>query len=86
MGSSVETLYRLVDRRVEALEFIVGESSRCAGKTLKELELKPGILIASVIREGKSAIPDGSTVISPGDRAIVVTTTSGLKDLDSILA
>jgi trk system potassium uptake protein TrkA len=30
MGSSVETLYRLVDRRVEALEFIVGEGSSAA--------------------------------------------------------
>jgi trk system potassium uptake protein TrkA len=86
MGSSVETLYRLVDRRVEALEFIVGESSRCAGRMLKELEIKPDILIASVIRGGKSVIPDGNTEILPGDRAIVVTTTNGLDDLDDILA
>jgi trk system potassium uptake protein TrkA len=86
MGSSVETLYRLVDRRVEALEFIVGESSRCAGRMLKELEIKPDILIASVIRGGKSVIPDGNTEILPGDRAIVVTTNNGLDDLDDILA
>lgn len=86
MGSSVETLYRLVDRRVEALEFIVGESSKCAGRMLKELEIKPDILIASVIRGGKSVIPDGNTEILPGDRAIVVTTNNGLDDLDDILA
>jgi trk system potassium uptake protein TrkA len=53
---------------------------------LKELELKPDILIASVIRGGKSVIPDGNTEILPGDRAIVVTTTNGLDDLDDILA
>jgi trk system potassium uptake protein TrkA len=84
-GSNVETLYRLVDRRVEALEFNVSEASRCAGHTLRELQLKPDMLIAAVIRGGKSMIPDGHTQILPGDKAIVVTTNSGLNDFDSII-
>ena len=84
-GSNVETLYHLVDRRVEALEFNVGEASRCTLRELKDLQLKPDILIASVIRGGKSSIPDGHTRIMPGDKAIVVTTKSGLSDLDAIL-
>ena len=84
-GSSVETLYRLVDKRVEALEFSVSPGARCTGKPLKKLSLKPGILIASVIREGKSMIPDGNTDIRAGDRAIVITTNTGLNSLDDIL-
>jgi trk system potassium uptake protein TrkA len=71
---------------VEALEFNVGETSRCVGRLLKDLTLKPDLLIASVIRGGKSVIPDGRTQIMPGDHAIVVTTNSGLKDFDAILA
>lgn len=84
-GSNVETLYRLVDGRVEALEFNVGEASRCTRSPLSDLNLKSGILIASVIRGGKSMIPDGHTQMLPGDRAIIITTTSGLGDLDAIL-
>ncbi len=85
MGSSVETLYRLVDRRVEALEFIVRQGSKCIDRPLKDLKLKPNMLIASVVRNGKSQIPDGGTRIKAGDRAIIVTTDNGLDDLDDIL-
>lgn len=84
-GSNVETLYRLVDGRAEALEFNVGEASRCTRSPLRDLNLKSGILIAAVIRGGRSMIPDGHTQMLPGDRAIIVTTTNGLDDLDAIL-
>ena len=41
MGSSMETLYRLADGKVEALEFRVEEGSACVGVPLKDLKLKP---------------------------------------------
>lgn len=85
-GSSVETLYRLVDRRVEALEFSVSPGARASGIPLKKVSLRPGILIAAIIRDGKGMIPDGNSVIRPGDRAIVITTNAGLNSLDDILS
>jgi len=84
-GSSVETLYRLMDGKVEALEFRAGEKSRCIGITLRDLKLRPEILIASILRGDQILVPDGDTRILAGDRVVVVTTRSGLVDLDGIL-
>ena len=84
-GSSVETLYRLNDGKVEALEFVAGANSRCIGKPLKELRVKSKVLMAAVIRGNECIIPNGDTEIAPGDKAIVVTTETGLRDLDAIL-
>ena len=84
-GSSMETLYRLADGKAEALEFRVSKDARCAGIPLSELNLKPNVLIAGVIRGNKTLVPDGSTVIQPGDHAVIVTDAGWLQDIDSIL-
>ena len=84
--SSVETLYRLMDNQVEALEFRVGESGRCVGRCLRDLNLRGNVLLAAIIRNGEFLIPGGNTQLLPGDHAVVVTTRSDLQDLDSILA
>lgn len=85
MGSSMETLYRLADGKAEALEFKVREGSACVGIPLKDLKLKPNILICAIIRGSKSIIPDGNTLICPGDHAVIVTAAGRLKDLDAIV-
>lgn len=85
-GSSMETLYKLADGRVEALEFRVGESFACAGQTLRELKLRPSVLICGIIRGSKSIIPDGNTAILAGDHAIIVAAAGKVKRLEDILA
>ena len=85
MGSSMETLYRLADGKVEALEFKVREGSAVVGVPLKDLKLKPNILIGAIIRGHASIIPDGNTCIQPGDHAVIVTAAGRLKDLDAIV-
>lgn len=84
-GSSMETLYKLADGQVEALEFCVRENSRCIGKPLKEMNIRPGILLCALIRGSRSIIPDGSTCILPGDHAVVISAAGRLTSLDSIL-
>ena len=85
LGSSMETLYRVADGKVEALEFKVGEDAKCIGKPLKQLKLKKNILVAGIIRGSKCLIPDGSTEIQAGDHAVIVTAAGRLKDLDEIV-
>ena len=83
-GSSVQTLYRLSDGSVEALEFTVHEGDACTRRPLRELKLRPDVLIAALIRGNKSILPDGSTRIQPGDHAVVITA-HRLRSLDEIL-
>ena len=85
LGSKVETLYRLGNGMIEALEFAVSADFSAQNITLKKMELVPGILIAGIIRDQKKIIPSGDDVILPGDRVIVVTTSKGLYDLEDIL-
>lgn len=85
IGSNIETLYRLNNDRVEALEFIVRENSPVAGIPLQELKLKPGLLICCVNHKGNITIPGGQSRISVGDTVIIVTTVTGLRDISDIL-
>ena len=84
-GSSMETLYRLVDGKVEVLEFCVQEDSKCIRTPLRELRLRQNVLISAIIRGRKSVIPNGNTIILPGDHAIIVTTDRHLRSLEDIL-
>lgn len=83
--SNVETLYRLVDGKAEALEFIVGANARVAGKTLMELDIKKNTLLCSIYRKGKIIKPSGQERIEAGDSVVVVTTNKGLNGIDDIL-
>lgn len=85
LGSKVETLYKLVDGKAEALEFIVQPDFKYVNIPLKSMELKSNILIAGIIRGRKAVIPAGEDMIYPGDRVIVVAAGRKLNDLSDIM-
>ena len=85
IGSNVETLYRLVNNRVEALEFVIRQSSPILDIPLEKLSLKKNLLIASIYRDGVLIMPNGQDVMSIGDKVIVVTTNQGLDDISDIV-
>ena len=88
-GSQVETLYKLMDGQVEALEFRVNQPVE--GLTYVPLRvlaktMKPNILIAGIIRNRKTIVPGGEDVFCPEDRVIVLASGHRLADLSDILA
>jgi trk system potassium uptake protein TrkA len=85
VGSNVETLYKMADNRVEALEFRVRTNMSLLGTPLMDLRLKKNLLIACINRKGKIIIPGGQDTIEMGDTVIVVTTNTGLSDLSDIM-
>lgn len=84
-GNSIKTLYRLVEGKVEALEFVISPNNRSIGIPLKELSIRKNLLIACIIRGNKVIIPNGNEKIKPNDSVIVVTTNQMLQDFDDIL-
>lgn len=84
-GSNVETLYKLLDGKAEALEFKVAVDSRAIGIPFKEIKLKSNILIAGITRDTQIIIPSGNDMILAGDRVIVISAEQRLNDLDDIL-
>lgn len=86
IGSTVEALYRIIENKAEALEFIVNSGSPVVGQPLEKLSLKKNLLIGCINRKGKIMIPNGKTEIEAGDTVIVITTQTGLNDISEILA
>ncbi len=84
-GSNVETLYKIVNNKVEALEFYVRNNSKLIGISLEKLKIKSNLLVACINRKGKIIIPNGQDFIQIGDTVIIVTTIQGLNDLNDIL-
>ena len=83
-GSNVITLYKLVNNKVEALEFTAKKKSRYFGKALKDLHIKENCLIACIIRDGQVIIPSGKDCIMLNDNVIVVTKHENFDDLKDI--
>lgn len=84
-GSNVEKIYKLIGDEVEALEFKIGEKSRIIGKPLRRLKFKPNVIICGILHRGKFIIPDGNSILHPGDRMVVVTGQKNLNDVGDIL-
>lgn len=73
MGS-VLAMHRIADGRAETLEFRVDRSVQWINTPLKDIPLKPGILISCITHQTKTIIPDGSSQYDTGDTVVVVTT------------
>ena len=84
-GSNVETLYNLIQDKVEAAEFIIKENSPIAGIALKDLKLKNDVLIASISRGNEVIMPRGSDVIQTGDAVVIVSKHLALHDVADVL-
>ncbi|MBE6787301.1 MAG: Trk system potassium transporter TrkA [Ruminococcaceae bacterium] len=83
-GSSVETLYRLMDDKVEALEFIAKDGLDFLNVPFKDLSLKPNILIAGIIRDRKTIIPSGEDMLLVGDKVVVFAANQRINNLSDI--
>lgn len=83
-GSNVSHLYRLLDNKVEVLEFDIKESSKVCLKPLRDLKMIKNCMIAYIIRDKKIIIPSGMDYIMAKDTVVVVTTHT-LTDISEIL-
>lgn len=83
-GSTMSFLYRL-ESQVEFITFEINKNSRAIDISLRDLKIKKGTLIASILRDGKMIFPGGNDAIKINDSVMVVTTASSIEDFDDIL-
>lgn len=86
-GSNIETLYRMLDDRIEALEFVVRENDSIKNMLnvpLKDLNLIDNLIICCINRGGSIITPTGKDCLKNGDTVVVVTSNLGLDDLSNI--
>lgn len=84
-GTAVEKLYRLVDGKAEALEFIAKKGDPYIGIPLKKLSVRKGTLVAVILHKGKVIVPFGDDVIEAGDNVVIMSTASGISDLNEVI-
>ncbi len=84
-GPGIEGFYRISDSKVEILQFHVAADSPVCGRTLRELQTKPGLLLLCLMRQKEIIFPGGNDCMQPGDSAVVVTTEPNFQDIKDIL-
>ena len=83
-GSSVEKLYRLLDGKAEALEFVVKEGERFLRKPLRELRIRPNTLVSVIVRGDKIITPFGDDYLEAGDSVLIMSGKSGISTLSEV--
>ena len=69
------TLVRLLELRRENLEIVeveISDNSPAAGRRVGELAVPRGALLISILREHHALVPDGKTVLEPGDQVVAI--------------
>ncbi|MDE5617995.1 MAG: NAD-binding protein, partial [Clostridia bacterium] len=85
-ADSVRSLYRLVNSSIEAAEFAVPSNFPAADKPLKQVKLRPQVLIACILRGSTTIIPSGDDCLKADDIVIAVSKDLILSELEDILA
>ena len=67
------SVHTIADGQAEAVEFLVDETTKNCGKALKDIKLKPNVLIAGIIHGADSQVPGGNSSFQPGDTVVIVT-------------
>lgn len=85
-SADVETMYRLLNGKLEALEFIIKKECEYTNIPLKDLPIKKNHLIACIGRRRKVIIPNGDDHLEVGDSVIVVTMDHFISNFRDMLA
>ena len=81
------SVHVIADGQVEAVEFTVDETTKFRDVPLKQIRLKPNVLIASITSGTKTTIPNGDSQFTEGDTVVAVTSRRGsLQNINDIFA
>lgn len=85
-SANIETMYRLVNGKIVAQEYIIKKECDFTNIPLKDLPTKPNNLIACIGRNRKVIIPNGEDHLEVGDSVIVIAKEHTVNDFKDILA
>ena len=83
--SDLQAMHHLANGQVETLQFLIKEDNKMTGKPLSQLKLKKDILIAAIIRNGKTIFPTGEDTLQVGDKLVVITLLSNITKIYDLL-
>jgi trk system potassium uptake protein TrkA len=75
----------LPEENAEVFEAVAMETSDIVGQPLRQLEFPRDAIVGAIVRGSEVFIPNGSTVIQPGDRVMIFALTSAIKEVEKAL-
>lgn len=84
-GGNMESLTRMMNDKLEIMEFIIGEDFRALNKKIKDIKFKNNVIVACIKRNRSLIFPTGEDTIKANDNIIIATTKIGIKGLNDIL-
>lgn len=80
----VVSISLLEGAKAEAIEIVVSSKSPLIGRKLNDAKIPDNILIGAAVRGNELIIPDGNTILKPGDRVVVFTLPNLVKKISKI--
>ena len=84
-SAAVVRMYRLVNGKAEALEFLADNKMPFIHVPLKELNIDKDCLIAVIVRGNKVLVPFGNDTIESGDSVVIISKRTGISTLDEVI-
>ena len=75
----------LRDEQAEVFEFVALETSDITERPFKEIHFPKGTIVGAIVRGERIIIPDGDSVILPGDHVVIFTPHSAISHLEKLL-
>jgi len=75
----------LPEENAEAFEAVAMETSDIVGRPLRELEFPKDAIVGALVRGPEVIIPNGSTVIQPGDRVMIFALATAIREVEKAL-
>ncbi len=83
--SDLQAIHHLANGQVETIQLLIKEENKMTGKPLSNLKFKKDILIAAIIRNGKTIFPTGEDTLQVGDKLVVITLLSNITKIYDLL-
>lgn len=83
--SNLQAIHHLANGRIETLQLLIKEDNKMTDKPLSQLKFKKDLLIAAIIRNGKTIFPTGEDRLQVGDQLVIITLLSGITKIYDLL-
>jgi len=81
----IANVVSLLEDQAEVIEIEALETSDLINKRLKDLRLPKGVLVGAIFRGEELVVPDGETVIVPGDKVAMVVASDAMKQVEKMV-
>ncbi len=82
MGTGIEALTTIEGEKADIIEYTALKKSKIVGKPLKKVKFPTGAIVSMVVHEDKTIVPRGDYTIKEGDRVVVFSLPSAVKDVE----